>query len=144
MSACAERAEYPVSTTGDPVALVDHLEESERFHRDSVVGRILHPGTISFRERVAENSMHIVIVGNQVSVHVDRYAPLAISGRGARYSLWRATAHNLAHLAEDVVRLLTGTRGAHRCQLECHHVETGDEVVDRLLTTTSACDTHVG
>lgn len=133
MSTCVQSVEQSVSVTADPVGLVRHLEANERFHRDGVAGRILHPGTISFRERVLENSLHILIVGDQVSAHVDRYAPLTLTRSGSRYSFWRAAAHNAAHLAEDFVRLLTGSRGEHRCVLECRRVETGDAVVDELL-----------
>lgn len=134
MSTCVESVEFAESTTDDPVGLVRHLEGSERFHRDTIVGRILHPGTISFRERVAEDSVHILITGTRVSAHVDRYAPLTITKAGTRYSFWRAVAHNLAHLAEDLSRALTGRRGEHRCVLECRRVDTGDPAVDEALS----------
>lgn len=146
MSTCPTSVDDPMSTTDDPVGLVRHLEASERFHRDSVIGRILHPGTISFRERVVVNSVHILIVGNQVSAHVDRYAPLATTKAGlARYSFWRAVAHNLAHLGQDLGRLLRGRRGEHRCVLDCERVEVGAEAVADLLTVTPSerCDVDV-
>lgn len=126
--------------TTDPLGLARHLDANDRFHRDSVIGRILHPGTISFRERVDENSVHILIEGTKVSAHVDRYAPLTLSKGSPRYSLWRAVVHNLAHLGEDAVRLVTGRRGEHRCVLDCERVETG--LVDGLLgrSPQAACD----
>lgn len=127
-----------VSVTDDPIGLARYLDASDRFHRDTLAGRLLHPGTTSFRERVHEHSIHILISGNQVSAHVDRYAPLTITGATSRYSFWRAVAHNIAHLAEDVVRLLTDRRGEHRCELECRRIETGDAEVDELLGATTA------
>lgn len=125
----------------DPLGLARYLDASDRFHRDSFIGRILHPGTLSFRERVVQDSVHILIDGTTVSLHVDRYAPLVLSRRGpARYSFWRAAVHNLVHLAEDAVRLLTGRRGEHRCVLDCRRVDTGDAVVDELLDRSPSCD----
>ena len=57
---------------------------------------------------------------NRVSVHVDRLSPLAVrAGRGCRYSLVRAVAHNVVHVAESVVRLCRGRAGRQRCELEC-------------------------
>lgn len=133
--------EYTPATVDDPVGLVRYLEASDRFHVDTFLGRLLHPGTISFRERVRENSIHILITGDQVAAHVDRYAPLTITPAGSRYSFWRAAAHNVAHMAEDLVRLLSGSRGEHRCVLHCRRVEIGDEVLDDLLGPTGAtCD----
>lgn len=141
MPRCAERVEYAVTTTPDPLGLIRHLEASDRFHQDGVIGRILHPGTVSFRERVSQNSVHILIVGNQVQAHVDRYAPLRTSRAGpARYSLWRAAAHNLAHLAEDAIRLLAGRRGEHRCALQCERIEIDDPAVDALLVQPPASE----
>lgn len=135
MSACAQDVERSVSTTGDLFGLVEHLEASERFHQDTLVGRIVHPGTISFRERVRENSVHILIVGNRVSAHVDRYAPLRTTRSGdVRYSVWRVAVHNLAHIAEDVVRRMAGRGGEHRCVLDCERIEVDDEMLDALLT----------
>ena len=146
MAPCISSVDESVSTTADPTGLVRHLESNGRFHRDSVVGRMLHPGTISFRERVLENSIHIVIVGNQVSLHVDRYAPLVLTRAGARYSFWRAVAHNVAHLGEDLVRLLTSRRGEHRCRLDCERVETGDRATDGVPAGSPAeqCASRVG
>lgn len=138
MAPCTTSVDDAVSTTADPTGLVRHLESNGRFHRDSVVGRMLHPGTISFRERVLENSIHIVIHGNQVCAHVDRYAPLVLTRAGARYSFLRAVAHNLAHLGEDLVRLLTSRRGEHRCRLDCERVETDDRPIDGVPAGPSA------
>lgn len=145
MAMRAQRSDASVSTTGDPVGLVQHLEADERFHRDSLLGRILHPGTISFRERVREHSLHFLITGNRVSAHVDRYAPLTMTLASSRYSLWRAAAHNLAHLGEDVVRLLSGRRGEHRCVLQCRRVDLGDEALEGVLAASAptGCDAHV-
>lgn len=137
---CVEEA--GVST--DPVGLARYLAASDQFHRDTFLGRVLHPGTLSFRERVPEHSIHILITGSQVAVHVDRYAPLTITQGGSRYSFWRAGAHNLAHIAEDVLRLLTGRRGEHRCVLHCQRVDTGDGRLDAMLeSAATTCDTRV-
>lgn len=142
MATCELSAPDTASTT-DPVGLARYLASSDQFHRDTFLGRLLHPGSLSFRERVAEHSIHILITGNQVSVHVDRYAPLTITPNGSRYSFWRAGAHNLAHIGEDFLRLLTGRRGEHRCVLHCQRVDTGDGVLDELLaeSATMACNT---
>lgn len=145
MDTCDQRTEDTGSTT-DPVGLARYLADSDQFHRDTFLGRLLHPGTLSFRERVAEHSIHILITGSQVSVHVDRYAPLTITPDGSRYSFWRAGAHNLAHMAEDFLRLLTGRRGEHRCVLHCQRVDTGDGTLDGLLAGSAAttCEPRVG
>ncbi|MEX0658816.1 MAG: hypothetical protein WD080_06745 [Egibacteraceae bacterium] len=129
----------------DPVGLARYLAASDQFHRDTFLGRVLHPGTLSFRERVPEHSIHILITGSQVAMHVDRYAPLTLTQGGSRYSFWRAGAHNLAHLAEDFLRLLTGRRGEHRCVLRCQRVDTGDGRLDAMLVGSAAttCDTRV-
>ena len=104
----------------DPVGLLRHLEASRRFHRDSLIGRIFHPGRVSLRENEATDSLHVVVRGNHIAAHVDRVSPLG-AGRGDRtgYSISRAVAHNLAGAAHDVLLLLRGRQGDHRCELDC-------------------------
>ena len=100
-------------TVDDPDALVQQLEHSGRFRRDTRLGAVFHPRQISLREVAPSHSLHISIGdGNRVSAHVDRYSPLANKqpeGR-CRYSVLRIAAHNIAGLAGDVLRLLPGRR----------------------------------
>ena len=97
------------------------LDERGRFHRDNALGRIFHPGTVSFREIALEDSLHVTVSPqNRVSVHVDRLSPLAVRpGRRCRYSLPRAVAHNLVHVVEALRRMSRRRRGRHRCELDC-------------------------
>ncbi len=123
------RLEVPAGTDGarggsrpsisDPVALLRHLEASGRFHRDSLIGRIFHPGRVSLRENESTDSLHVVIRGNHIAAHVDRVSPLGSGGPDTAYSLRRAVAHNLAGAAHDLLLLLRGRQGDHRCELDC-------------------------
>lgn len=107
----------------DPVALFRHLDASARFHRDTGIGRLFHPGRVSLRENVPNDSLHVVVEGNRVSAHVDRVSPLGVRPAGpSRYSAPRAVAHNLVGMAQDVVALLRGRQGDHRCELDCEWV----------------------
>jgi NRPS condensation-like uncharacterized protein len=104
----------------DPVGLFRRLETSGRFHRDSGLGRMFHPGSVSLRENRPSDSLHIVIRHNRVAAHIDRVSPLRLHpARPPRYSLRRAVAHNLAGMTEDAVRLLRGRQGDHRSELAC-------------------------
>lgn len=112
-------------STIDPVALLQDLEVSGRFHLDSGVGRLFHPGQVSLRENVPSDSLHIVVEGNGVAAHVDRVSPLGVRPEGeSRYSLRRAVAHNVVGMAQDLVGLLRGRQGDHRCELDCEWVST--------------------
>lgn len=108
-------------STDDPVGLFRAFEASGRFRRDTGLGRVYHPGKISLRENRPSNSLHISIEGNRVSAHVDQVSPLNLSSTEpeARYSLLRIGAHNLSGMAADLVRLLRGRQGDHRCELSC-------------------------
>jgi HAD superfamily hydrolase (TIGR01490 family) len=104
-------------TTEDPAALLEELERSGRFRRDTRLGNLFHRGTVSLREVSPTHSLHITVgKGNRVSAHVDRYSPLAISQpeQAARYALHRVAAHNVVGMAADVVRLLPRRRGRRR------------------------------
>ena len=104
----------------DPVALFAHLDASGRFHRDGRLGRMYHRGMVSFRENVSTNSLHVVVEDNRVKAHVDKISPLAERpDRQSRYSVRQALAHNRAGIVEDLVRLLRGRQGDHRCELDC-------------------------
>lgn len=104
----------------DPVDLLRSLVTSGRFHLDTGFGRIFHPGKISLRENVPTNSLHILVHDNRVSAHVDLVSPLGLRPRSSsRYATGRIAAHNLSGMAADVVRLLRGRQGDHRCELAC-------------------------
>lgn len=111
----------------EPVALFHDLEASRRFHRDNGIGRVFHPGAVSFRENVRNNSLHVTIVANRVSAHVDRVSPLGQRPeRPPRYAIGRIALHNLSGMAADLARLLRGRQGDHRCELDCEWALAGD------------------
>lgn len=108
--------------------LFETLERDERFHRDGRLGRLFHPGTTSFREVSPTESLHVIIDGNKVSAHVDDVSPVLGRPDGTvRYPLARVVAHNLAGIAADFGRRLSGRRGEQRCKLECEAVWVEDE-----------------
>lgn len=112
----------------DPVHLLRSLVASGRFHLDTGFGRVFHPGKISLRENVPTNSLHILVEDNCVSAHVDLVSPLGLRPRSSsRYATGRIAAHNLSGMAADVVRLLRGRQGDHRCELACEWYRTGGE-----------------
>jgi HAD superfamily hydrolase (TIGR01490 family) len=100
-------------TAEDPGALVQELEASGRFRRDTRLGSLFHPGQVSLREVSPAHSLHITVgQGKRVSAHVDRYSPLASSQPEhlARYALHRIAAHTVAGVAGDLARLIPGRR----------------------------------
>ncbi|HUP71134.1 MAG TPA: hypothetical protein VM142_15170 [Acidimicrobiales bacterium] len=104
------------------------LVASGRFHLDTGFGRMFHPGKISLRENVPTNSLHILVDDNRVSAHVDLVSPLGLRPRpSSRYATGRIAAHNLSGMAADVVRLLRGRQGDHRCELACEWYRQGGE-----------------
>ena len=138
-------ADWATPTVEDPVALLRHLEESNRFHRDAGLGSIYHVGSVSLRENVALNSLHIIVEGNRIAAHVDLVSPLGLQEGGpSRYSLRRATAHNLVGMFQDLLLLLRGRHGDHRCELDCEwvagesrHPADHDDLLDPQLTAWS-------
>ena len=112
--------------------LFSQLEANGRFHRDSRLGRLFHPGTVSYREISATDSVHLSVTGeNRVSVHVDRVSPLLVRAGGrARYSVCRAVAHNATVLADVVGRLVRRQPSDHRCHLDCEIVWVPDDELD--------------
>jgi NRPS condensation-like uncharacterized protein len=113
-----DSAEGP--SVADPVALFRHLWFSRRFHRDSGLGRMFHPGRVSFREHLPTDSLHVIVHGNRLTAHVDRVSPLGVKPhRPAHYSLRRTAAHNLVGMAEDFFALVRGRQGDHRSKLDC-------------------------
>ena len=98
-----------------------------RFRKDTRWGALLHRGSVSLREARATDALHVAVKGDRVTVHVDRFSPLALKPayRRRRYAPLRVGVHVLS-LAGDALRLL---RGGHpeRCELECEVVEVDDE-----------------
>lgn len=114
--------------------LIGSLEASDRFHRDTGLGKVFHPGKVSFREVSAVDSLHILIDGNRVSAHVDEISPLRQRPDGSiSYSLSRVLAHNLSGAWAHVVRVLRGSNGEQRCNLECEVVWVDDDHAHPLL-----------
>ncbi len=115
-------------TLAQPVAYLRRLVSSGRFHRDSGLGRIYHPGSVSLRENTASDSLHIVVNDDHISAHVDRVSPLdGLPDRRSRYSISRAAAHNVVGAAQDLARLLRGRKGDHRSHLDCAWVWDGNQ-----------------
>ncbi len=113
-------ADEAVPDVSDPVALFRELEASGRFQRDTGFGRLYHAGQLSLRENRAADSLHVVVDGNRIAGHVDRVSPLGTRPeRRTRYSVRRAAAHNMAGMAQDLVRLVRGRQGDHRSRLDC-------------------------
>ncbi|MBA3748549.1 MAG: hypothetical protein H0W96_13810, partial [Solirubrobacterales bacterium] len=112
-----------VPKIADPAALLRHLDASGHFHRDSRAGRMYHPGMVSLREAVSTDSLHVSVDDNRVMAHVDDASPLVVENEGrSRYSAPRAVAHNLAGMAKDLLTLVRGRQGDHRCELNCEWV----------------------
>jgi hypothetical protein len=100
--------------------LLKALEADPRFRRDSLLGGIFHLGRISYREISPTDSLHIVILGDKVSAHVDEISPLRLRADGSsRYAWGRVLAHNLLVLIGDAARRLRGRHGGQRCDLHC-------------------------
>jgi HAD superfamily hydrolase (TIGR01490 family) len=112
----AHRASF---TVDDPERLIADLESTGRFHRDSRLGAVFHPGKVSLREVSPTNSLHITLGDdNRASAHVDRHSPLTASRRGnrIRYSPARIAVHNVSGMGAHVSRLLLGRRRARRAR----------------------------
>ena len=122
VAATVHNADWATPTVEDPVALLRYLEASNRFHRDAGFGRIYHANSVSLRENVALNSLHVIVEGNRIAAHVDLVSPLGLQDGPSRYSLRRATAHNLVGMFQDLLLLLRGRHGDHRCELDCEWV----------------------
>ncbi len=133
------RTPHPEATIADPAALLEQLDVSGHFHRDGRLGRLFHRGQVSLRENVAEGSLHVSVDGNRVTAHVDEVSPLhAKAGHSSGYSIRRALVHNLAGMAQDLVSLLRGRQGDHRCVLNCEWMahEPQRVLLDRGRDTT--------
>ncbi len=118
----------------DPVALLRYLDVSGRFHRDGRLGRIYHRGTVSLRENVATDSLHVSVDDNHLSAHVDGVSPLAAESPGpSRYAVHRVLLHNVYGAAQDLVWLLRGRQGDHSCVLDCEWIAEGKRRSPPLL-----------
>ena len=118
---------YPASVadleSADPLELIGVLEASGRFHRDTRLGGILHPGRISFREISPTDSMHVLISGTSVSAHIDEVSPLKCGRDGRwRYAWLPVVSHNVKGLLADAGRRIRGRHGEQRCDLDCEIV----------------------
>lgn len=124
----------PSATAGHAAGLFRDLEANGVLRRDTGLGRIYHPGAVSYRETTAENALHVVVRGDRVSAHIDRFSPVRFTKDGAlRYSLWGTVVHNLAGMAEDGLRALGGRRANSRCEPACEWAEVDGDLIDRLL-----------
>ena len=98
------------------------LQSSGRFVRDSRVGGMFHPGQMPFREDSAKESLHVSVGrDNRVSVHIDRFSPLAKRKPGKRrgYSVRRVILHNVGIVVDYVTLVVHRRFGEQRCELEC-------------------------
>lgn len=106
-------------TVEDPEQLIADLESTGRFHRDSRIGAVFHPGKVSLREVSPTDSLHITLGDdNRASAHVDRHSPLVTTSRGDRfrYSPARVAMHNVSGMRAHLSRLILGRRRAGRGQ----------------------------
>lgn len=126
-----------------PDVLVQSLEASGRFRRDTGLGGLYHWGKISYREVARRDSLHVIIDGNRVSAHVDEISPLSVEPGGARrYSFWAIVAHNISGIRADIGRRLQGRHGQQRCNMECEVVWVDDEPEGADAETDSSAVGH--
>jgi len=125
----------PVEESGQAArSLIGALEASTRFRCDGRLGRIFHPGKVSYRELSPTNSLHVIIGKGQVSAHVDDISPLRGNADGsAHYSWVPVLRHNLAGMLADLGRRAQGTHGHQRCNLTCEAVWVDDEGIADLI-----------
>lgn len=122
------------ATAGQTAGLFRDLEARGELRRDTVIGRIYHPGAVSYREAVPENALHVIVRGDHVLAHIDRVSPIESPKRGqARYSIWRTAVHNLAGMAEGTMRALGARRLKSRCEPACEWVEVDNDLITRVL-----------
>ncbi len=126
--------------TPDVEELVQRLDASDCFCRDSRVGRLYHRRVASFREISPRDSLHITLdeVG-RVATHVDRHSPLARRQPGGtcRYSPWRIAAHNLSGVAADLVRLALGRPDRRTQELELEQTPVDHEDLTETVSAKS-------
>ena len=96
-----------------------------RFIRDSRVGAMFHAGQTPLREDCPRDSLHVSVgQNNRVSVHLDRFSPLARRKPGKRrgYSARRVILHNVGIVADYVILVVHRRFGEQRCELECERI----------------------
>ncbi len=101
------------------------LQAIGRFVRDSRVGGMFHGGQVSLREDSDKESLHVSLgQNNRLSVHMDRYSPLAHRKSGDRpgYSVGRVIVHNVGIVVDYVTLLIQRRFGEQRCELECERI----------------------
>lgn len=98
------------------------LQSSGRFVRDSRVGGMFHAGQVPFREDSPKESLHVSVgQDNRVSVHIDRFSPLARRKPGKRrgYSIRGVILHNVGIVVDYAILVVHRRFGEQRCELEC-------------------------
>ena len=116
------------------------LQAMGRFVRDSRVGGMFHAGKVSLREDSPRESLHMSIgQDNRVSVHLDRFSPLARAkpGRRRAYSVGRVLLHNVGIAVDYVVLFFYRRFGEQRCELECELVCDDDHDEDGVPSPAS-------
>lgn len=89
--------------------LIDALERSGDFCRDTRVGGVLHPGRLSFRQINRTPGLHITLEPkDRLTAHLDLAAPAAGPGPDGRCVYRRSRA--LRHVLVDVLPLVTTGR----------------------------------
>lgn len=130
------------STSAPFSVLRGAIEQSQRFHSDTVLGRLLHRGTASYRELAPVDAVHITVAGNRISAHVDDVSPVKQCADGkTRYSWARVLAHNVFVIANDVASRLRGGHGKHRCDLDCDVVWVDEDGAIELNREEVECPT---
>ncbi|CAA9267437.1 MAG: hypothetical protein AVDCRST_MAG76-3158 [uncultured Acidimicrobiales bacterium] len=125
----------PIQQDGaEAASLVEALEASPRFRRDGPMGRIFHPGKISYRELSPTNSLHVLVGGGRISAHVDDVCPLRSEADGSAHYSWAPVIrHNAAGMVADLGRRLRGLHGQERCNLVCESVWVDEEGISDLV-----------
>jgi NRPS condensation-like uncharacterized protein len=121
-----------VMDRADLKGLLQTLEHSHCFRRDTTIGRIFHRGKVSFRETSATDSLHVIIDGRHVAAHVDRICPLDLDpASDAHYSWAGVLAHNVTGMVADAARLL----GWHprRCSVDCDVIDIDEQSIAELV-----------
>jgi hypothetical protein len=106
------------------------LQAIGRFVRDSRLGGMFHAGKVSLREDSDRESLHVSLgKDNRLSIHMDRYSPLAHRKSGERrgYSVRRVIVHNVGIVVDYVTLLIQRRFGEQRCELECERVCMDDD-----------------
>ena len=114
------------------------LQSSGRFVRDSRVGGMFHAGQVPFREDSPKESLHVSVgQDNRVSVHIDRFSPLAKRKPGKRrgYSVRRVILHNVGIVVDYVILVVHRRFGEQRCELECVRICDDDD--DECVASTT-------